>query len=365
MKIADIVNYFEEIAPGSFQESYDNAGLIVGEYSAEVTGVLITLDVTEEVIQEAIDEGLNLIVAHHPIVFSGLKRFNGNNYVERSVMLAIKNDIAIYAAHTNIDSVINNGVNSIICEKLKLTNTQILAPVKGKLSKLAFFVPVVNASEVRQAIFKAGAGVIGNYNSCSFNTIGKGTFNPDINANPFVGKVGSLNEEEEVRVETIVPKHLLGKVIAAMLKAHPYEEVAYDVYSLENKWNQVGAGMIGELDEPLDEMLFLKEVKEVFNVGALKYTELRNKKIKKVAVCGGAGSFLLNDAIRSGADIFITGDFKYHQFFDAEGRIIIADIGHFESEQFTKELFYELLTRKFSNFAVRFTKINTNPIKYL
>ncbi len=365
MQIKELIDFFEELAPSSFQESYDNAGLIVGNREEELKGVLIALDVTEEVVQEAIDLGINLIVAHHPIVFSGLKRFNGNNYVERTVIKAIKNDIAIFAAHTNLDSVIYNGVNSKICEKIGLDEVKILSPVKQKLQKLVVFVPVKNANEVRNAIFSAGAGVIGKYDSCSFNISGTGTFKAGIGANPFVGDIGELHQEEELRIETVVPTHLMGKVVRAMISVHPYEEVAYDIYPLENAWNEVGMGMMGNLPEAMDELEFLKKIKGIFNAGVIKYTTLKNKKIKKVAVCGGAGSFLLKDAIRAGADIFITGDFKYHQFFDAEGRIVIADIGHFESEQYTKELFYELLTRKFPNFAVHFTKINTNPIKYI
>ncbi len=365
MKISEIVNYLEEIAPASLQESYDNAGLIVGDKNTEVTSVLITLDVTEEVVEEAISLGSNLIVGHHPIVFSGLKRFNGNNYVERTVIKAIKSDIAIFTAHTNLDSVIHNGVNSKICEKLNVASPKILVPVKAKLKKLAVFVPESYALKVREAIFDAGAGVIGNYDCCSFNVSGTGTFRANEYANPFVGAMGELHKEPEVKIETVVPGYLVSKVIESMITAHPYEEVAYDLYPLENSWNQVGMGMVGELDKPVDEIEFLNRIKESFNVGCLRHTQIRNKKIKKVAVCGGAGSFLLNDAIRAGADIFITGDFKYHQFFDAENRIVIADIGHFESEQFTKELFYELLTIKFSNFAFHFTKVNTNPIKYL
>lgn len=365
MQIKDISNYLEEIAPLSHQESYDNAGLIVGNPNDKVSGVLITLDVTEAVVQEAIDNDLNLIIAHHPIVFGGLKKFNGKNYVERTVIKAIKNDVGIYAAHTNLDAVIQNGVNSKIAEKLGLKNTKILAPLKEQLNKVVVFVPNKNVTEVRSAMFTAGAGKIGNYDSCSYNSLGEGTFKAGADTNPHVGEINKLHSEAETRVETVVPKHLLAKVIAAMIQAHPYEEVAYDVYELKNQWNQVGSGMVGTLDQAEEAISFLKRVKEIFACGAIKYTDICKKEIKKVAICGGAGSFLLKDAIRAKADVFISGDFKYHQFFDAEEKIIIADIGHFESEQFTKELFYELLTRKFSNFAVRLTKVNTNPIKYL
>lgn len=365
MKISDITNYIEQVAPPSFQESYDNSGLIVGSYQQEVTGVLITLDVTEEVVEEAVERGDNLIICHHPIVFAGLKRFNGNNYVERTVIKAIQNNVAIYAAHTNLDNVLHQGVNTMISKKLGLENTRILAPVKGKLMKLVVFVPENDAEKVRTAMFEAGAGKIGEYDSCSYNLSGKGTFRAGENTDPFVGNKGELHTEPETRVETVVPGYLQGKVVAAMTKAHPYEEVAYDIYELKNSWNQVGAGMVGNLPSGIEEEEFLKRVKSIFNCGVIRHTELLNKPIKKVALCGGAGSFLLKDAIKAKADVFITGDFKYHQFFDAEKRIVIADIGHFESEQFTKELFYELLIGKFSNFAVHLTKVNTNPIKYL
>ena len=365
MQIKNIVDYFEEIAPSALQEDYDNAGLIVGNYNDNVTGILISIDVTEEVVQEAIGLGVNLIIAHHPIVFSGLKRFNGSNYVERTVIKAIKNDVAILSVHTNIDSVIYNGVNTKICDKIGLTNTHILKPAKSKLHKLVVFAPSDYSGKIRNAIFNAGAGQIGNYDSCSFNSSGTGTFKAGENTNPFVGDKNVLHNEPEVKIETVVPSHLVNRAVKALIAAHPYEEPAYDIYPIDNEWKQVGEGMVGDLPEAIDGMVFLKSIKQIFNVGAIKYTHIGNKKIKKVAVCGGAGSFLLKDAIKSGADIFITGDFKYHQFFDAENQIIIADIGHFESEQFTKELFYDLLTIKFPNFATYLTNVNTNPIKYL
>ncbi len=364
MLIKQITQILEEFAPLSFQESYDNAGLIVGNKSIEVSGVLITLDVTEEVLDEAIELGYNLVLAHHPVAMGGIKRFNGNDYNERIIIKAIKNDIAIYAGHTNVDSVMQ-GVNGKICAKIGLKDCKILAPKKGELFKVVTFVPEDYANVVRDAMFEAGAGNIGNYDSCSFNLEGKGTFRGGEDTNPFVGKKGEVHTERELRIETIVPSHLKSKVIAAIKKVHPYEEVAYDIYPLENNYDQVGSGMYGVLENQEDEHAFLKRIKELFEVGTIKHTKLLNKPIKKVAVCGGAGSFLLNKAKAIGADIFISGDFKYHQFFDAEGDIVIADIGHFESEQFTKEVFFELLTKKIPNFAIRLSKVNTNPIKYL
>jgi dinuclear metal center YbgI/SA1388 family protein len=364
LKIRDIVAAIEELAPLSYQESYDNAGLIVGQPDEDVKGVLVCLDVVEEVVEEAKSKGVNLIIAHHPIVFKGLKRFNGNNYVERTVMAAIREGIAIYAAHTNLDAVIG-GVNTRICDKLKLVNQKVLAPVGGDLKKLVTFVPTDHADRVRTAIFQAGAGCIGNYDSCSFNLEGKGSFRGGDNTRPFVGEKGKIHFEPELRVETIFPKHLQGKVLKALLAAHPYEEVAYDIYSLDNLNPQVGIGMVGELEEPVDTLIFLKQVKEIFGAGVVRYTSLVKPRVSRVAVCGGSGSFLLKNAIAAQADVFITGDFKYHEFFDAEQRIVIADIGHFESEQFTKEIFYEIVTKKFPNFAVLMSEINSNPINYL
>ncbi|HZL10925.1 MAG TPA: Nif3-like dinuclear metal center hexameric protein [Prolixibacteraceae bacterium] len=364
MQLKQITQFIESIAPLAFQESYDNAGLIIGQPDDEISGILITLDITEDILDEAISKNLNLIVAHHPIIFGGIKKLNGKNYIERCVAKAIKNDIAIYAAHTNLDSVFG-GVNSKINEKLELRNCRILAPTSNFLKKLVTFVPTANAEEVRNAIFKAGAGQVGNYDSCSFNYTGTGSFKGNDQTNPYVGEKNQLHLEEETRIETIFPKHIQSKVIQALLKAHPYEEVAYDIYPLDNEYTQAGIGMIGELSNPMDELEFLRKLKKTFNCQVIKHTQLLGKPIHTVAVCGGSGSTYLNKAIAQKADIFISGDFKYHQFFDAEQQIIIADIGHFESEQFTKEVFYELLTKNFPKFAVHLSAVSTNPVSYL
>jgi dinuclear metal center YbgI/SA1388 family protein len=364
LRIRDITSKLEALAPTSFQESYDNAGLIVGNPDDEVGAVLLTLDVTEEVIDEAIASGAGLIIAHHPIVFKGLKQFNGKNYVERCVIKAIKNDVAIYASHTNLDSV-PGGVNSKMCEKLGLKDCRILSPMKGQLLKLVTFVPIEQADKVRETLFAAGAGHIGNYDQCSFNLPGEGTFRGSENTNPFVGKPGKQHTEKEIRVETVLPRYRKGKVLSALLESHPYEEVAYDFYPLENEWAETGMGMVGHLPEAMDEKSFLLKVKETFACGAIRHTRLLNKPVEKVALCGGSGSFLLNEAKASGADVFITGDFKYHQFFDAEDQLVITDIGHYESEQFTKEVFYEILTKNFPNFAIRLSEVKTNPVMYL
>jgi len=364
MKITDLTSFLESIAPLAYQESYDNSGLIVGNPEAEITKALISLDCTEAVIKEAIREKCDIVISHHPIVFKGLKKFNGKNYVERAVIKAIKNDIALYAIHTNLDH-INTGVNKKICDKLGLINTRILSPKESLLKKLVVFVPVSHKEEIKNVLFSAGAGQIGNYTECSFETVGNGNYKANEKANPFLGEKNTRHTEAEVRIEVVFSADKENKLIKAMLGVHPYEEVSYDIISLNNTFADVGAGMIGELENAVEEIDFLKSVKNNMNAVVIRHTQLLNKLVKKVAVCGGSGSFLLQNAIRAGADVFITADFKYHEFFDAEGKIVIADIGHFESEQFTQELLFEIIQKKFPNFALRLTVQNTNPIKYL
>lgn len=350
MKIKDVTNFLETIAPAAYQESYDNAGLIVGNPNAEVTGVLTCLDSTEAVVQEAIETGCNLIVAHHPIVFKGLKRFNGKNYVERTVMAAIKNDIAIYAIHTNLDNMYHQGVNAKIAEKLGLQNTRILAPKAG-LKKLYTFVPATHSEIVRQALFAAGAGSGDGFDGISYASLGVGTFGEGNGA--------------QMKLEVVFPAVVQGKVLNALKKSHPAKNYVYDIVSIENKNLEVGSGMIGELKKEMEAEDFLIFLKETMQAGVVKYTAPTGKKIKTVAVCGGSGGFLLKNAIGQKADIFITSDYKYHEFFDADGRIIIADIGHYESEQYTIQLLHDIISKKFVNFAARLTTINTNPVKYL
>ncbi len=363
MKVKDIANYFEELAPLSYQESYDNAGLIVGNYNTELNGVLISLDVTEDVVDEAVEKGCNLIVAHHPVIFAGLKKLTGRNYVERTVIKAIKNDISIYAAHTNLDSVFG-GVNSKICEKIGLQDCRVLSPMKDELMKLVCYIPVSSTEIVRKALFEAGAGHIGNYDQCSYSGVGHGSFRAGEGTKPFIGEKGKLHIEEESRLETVFPRAKQSTIIRALKNAHPYEEVAYDIYRLENKYAFAGIGMIGKLENPLDEKEFLQLLKNKFETGLIKHTNLLGRKVSKVAVCGGTGSFLLRKAISAGADFFVSADFKYHEYFDAENKIVIADIGHYESEQYTKEVFYELLTKKFPKFATCLSEVKTNPVSY-
>jgi dinuclear metal center YbgI/SA1388 family protein len=364
MKIKEIIESIEEFAPLSYQESYDNAGLIVGDKNQNCTGVLLCLDSVEAVLEEAILKGCNLVIAHHPIVFSGLKKITGKNYVERVLLKAIKNDIAIYAAHTNLDHVLN-GVNRQIADKLGLKNCSILAPKKNLLKKLYTYITVAEQENLKNALFAAGAGHIGNYSECSFTTAGTGTFKGNDNTNPYIGEKNIRRNENEVKIEVVFPAYLENKILSALFRHHPYEEVAYEVIELENAFQDVGSGLIGELEQALPEAEFLAQLKEKMQTACIRHTSLLGKPVQNVAVCGGAGSFLLGDAIARGADIFITGDFKYHQFFDADNQIIIADIGHYESEQFTPQLFHTILTNKFPSFAVRISEVNSNPINYL
>ena len=364
MKIKDITDYLETIAPLSYQESYDNSGLLVGDKNQTLKGALITLDVTEEVLDEAIAKKCNLIIAHHPIIFGGLKRLTGRNYVERIVIKAIKSNIALYAIHTNYDNVLN-GVNAKIADKLGLTNTQILVPKKQLLRKLQTFVPVGDLERVSAAVFAAGGGNIGNYSQAGFSTSGVGTFKGNEKSKPAIGKANQLEKVEEMKFETIFPAYLENKIMSALLAAHPYEEVAYDIISLENKNQQVGSGLIPQLKKPLEIMTFLKSLKKNMKTDCVRYTAPIGRMVQKVAVCGGAGSFLLGDALAAGADVFVTGDFKYHEFFSAENQLTIADIGHYESEQFTKDLILQHLSEKFPIIAAQISETNTNPIKYL
>lgn len=363
MKVKEITDYLESIAPRAYQESYDNSGLLTGEPGQEVTGILVTLDCIEEVVDEAIAKQVNLIVAHHPIIFKGLRKITGSNYVERTILKAIRNNIAIYAIHTNLDNV-HVGVNKKIAQKIGLKNLRILDPKPDTLTKLVTFIPKEHTETVLQALYKAGAGQIGDYKNCSFQTEGTGTFMPVGDANPHTGKLNQQEQVLEDRAEVIFPTHAEGRVIAALKSAHPYEEVAYYLTRLANQNQEVGSGMVGELAEPLEPIEFLKRLKNSMNLTTIRHTRLLGRKVKKIAVCGGSGSFLLPKAIGSGADFYVTADFKYHEFFDADGKITIADIGHYESEIFTKELLKEVLTEKFPTFAVNFSTTDTNPVRY-
>jgi len=363
MIIQDIISHLEAMAPPVLQESYDNAGLLTGNPHAGCTGVLVSLDATEAIVMEAVARGCNLVVAHHPIIFGGLKKITGRNYVEKTIIAAIKNDIAIYAIHTNLDNVID-GVSATMADRLGLQNRQVLLPKKGMLKKLYTYVPVEQLDKVREALFAAGAGGIGNYTECSFSTGGEGSFKPGPGTNPFVGKEGERHYEKEMKLELVFESWKERAILKALLASHPYEEVAYEVIGIDNSYAQTGSGLVGELPENVEETAFLQQLKTAFDLQVIRHTPLRDKKVRKVALCGGAGSFLTGAAVAAGADFYITGDVKYHEFFDANDRLVIADIGHYESEQFSIDLLVDVLREKFLNFAVLKTGLSTNPVQY-
>ena len=364
VKIKDIANALEMFAPLPLQDDFDNAGLQIGLTDAEVAGVLLCLDVTEAVVDEAIASGCNLIISHHPVIFKPLKRITGSNYVERCIIKALANGIAIYSAHTNLDNA-PGGVNYRIAEILGLQNVRILLPKEDSLLKLAVYVPASHTDAVRDALFAAGCGEIGNYGSCSYNVEGFGTFKANEGCNPFCGNIGELHRESETRIETIMPSYIKGRVIKALLNAHPYEEPAYDIYPVKNSWDAVGTGVIGELPAERDEIGFLQEIKEKFAVGCVRHTPLLGRKIKRVALCGGAGGSFAGAAMASGADLYITGEARYHDLFNYTGKMLMAVIGHYESEQYTMDIFAEIINGQFPGVKVTKTTVDTNPVKYM
>ncbi len=363
MKLKDIVKLFEQFAPFALQEDYDNSGIQFGDPEAEVSKGLVCIDITEEILNEAIEKECDLIISHHPLIFRGLKKLTGSHYSERVLIEAIRNNISIISVHTNLDSV-SEGVNRKLARKLGLLDNTILMPKKGVLKKLVTFCPGDHAEKVRSAIFSAGAGHIGEYDCCSYNLEGTGSFRAGENADPFVGDKGQIHYEPELRIETILPAWLEKSVINSMISAHPYEEVAYDVYQLDNNYGKAGGGMIGYLDEPMAEIEFLNHVKEVLGVPFLRHSSFINRKIKKVAICGGSGSFLRDSAMSAGADAFVTADIKYHDFFDVNKKMLLIDAGHYESEQFTKEILYEIVSKKITNFALLISDQSSNPVRY-
>lgn len=363
MIIKELLRVLDGFAPFAYQEDYDNAGLLVGDLNSEITGLLLCLDSTEEVIEEAIDSGCNCVLAHHPIIFGGLKSLTGKNYVERVVIKAIQNNINIIALHTNLDNV-KYGVNAKIAEKLKLNDVRVLKPKKQSLVKLITYVPINSKEVLLQAMFDAGAGKIGNYSECSFGVLGEGTFKGNNLSNPSIGEKGVRETEKEIQVEFLIPRYKANYFVDVLKRNHPYEEVAYELVLLENTNQDVGSGMIGKFEKPMEFDSFLKYVKDKMEVSVIRHTPEIGRKIEAVAWCGGSGSFLLAEAKRQGADAFITSDFKYHEFFDAEKSLVIADIGHYESEQFTAEILHAFLKDNFSSFAIRFSEVNTNPIQY-
>lgn len=363
MTVNEITTILEELAPLDYAESFDNVGLLVGNSDMKVNGVLVTLDTLENVVDEAIQRNCNLIVSFHPIIFAGLKKITGKNYVEKTVLKAIKNDIAIYATHTALDNC-NVGVNAKICEQLGVRNTKILIPQKGTIKKLVTYAPAGNAEMLRRELFASGAGKIGNYSDCSFSVEGTGSYKANEKANPAKGSIGNIHYEPETRISVTFSKSKEKQVIRALLEHHPYEEVAYEISTLENTNRHLGMGMIGELESAVSEPTFLKTLKEKMNAQVVRHSAFRDKEVKKVAVLGGSGAFAINAAKAAGADVFVTADVKYHEFYQGEKQVVIADIGHFETEQFTKNLLVDYLTKKIPNFAIRLSESITNPIKY-
>lgn len=366
MIINDILQVLEQWAPKTYQESYDNSGLIIGDANWTFKGSIICLDSTEEVIQEAIDRGANLVIAHHPILFRGLKRLTGTHYTERAVIKALKHDIAIYAIHTNLDNV-RQGVNEEIADRIGMTATgrSILIPKANVLFKLEVMCPEHAVETVQEAVWASGAGKIGEYDRCSFDTEGQGKFRPTGTAKPAIGKVGKDEKVEEVKLDLIVPEHSLSSALKAMQASHPYEEVAHFITRLENVNQTLGSGLVGHLEKPMEPRAFMEMVRNEMKVGALKYTHYTGETIQKVAVLGGSGIFGLEAAKRSGAQAFITADVKYHEYFEADGDILLMDIGHYESEQFTQDLIQRVLQEKIPTFAHLLTRHSTNPVNYL
>ena len=366
MKISQIIDFLNSRLLPIYQESYDNSGFLVGDPDTELTGVLIALDVTPDVVDEAIQGGFNLIVSHHPLIFGGIKRITTANETGRMLIKLLRGNISVYAAHTNLDN-LDWGVNGILAKKLGLEGCRILRPVEGELRKLVTYLPSSHADDVRQALFSTGAGCIGGYDQCSYNSDGYGTFRANEGCDPYCGEIGELHREPETRIEVIYEKRLERKIVQKLVSVHPYEEPAYDCLPVANPLMSVGAGMVGQLPQPMPLDSFLQKVKTTLNLPIVRTSTIKNpgSTIQKVAICGGAGSFLIGDAKSAGADIYLTGDLKYHDFQQAENNIILADIGHYESEQFSKELIYRLISEKFSTFACRISEKNTGFIQYI
>lgn len=366
MQIRQVTEYLNSRFLPFYQESYDNSGFLIGDPAAELKGILITLDVTPDAVDEAISGGFNLIVSHHPLIFNGLKRITTESETGRMISLLLQNQIAVYAAHTNLDN-LDWGVNGILANKLGLNDCRILRPTGGALRKLVTYVPTEHAETLRQALFAAGAGGIGQYDECSYNSDGYGTFRAGQNATPYCGEVGKLHCEPETRIEVIYEKRIERKLIQRLIDNHPYEEPAYDCLPLDNSFVKIGAGMVGNLSSPLPISDFLETVKATLGLPVIRTSQFNHNSkstIKTVAICGGSGSFLIGDAKSAGADIYMTGDLKYHDFQQSEGKIILADIGHYESEQFAKELIYSVISEKFSTFACQISKQAGSLIQY-
>ncbi len=363
MKIEAIVKHLEQMAPPYLKEEYDNVGLHTGTLQQETDGVLITLDVDERIVDEAIELNCGLIITHHPLVFGSLKRITGRTMQERCLIKAIRNDIAIYAIHTNIDNAAL-GLNHALATLLGVNNPNVLLPGVNKMSKVVTFCPPDHSDRVMAAMSAAGAGHIGNYDMCSFQTEGRGTFRALEGANPYVGELDALHGETELRIEMITPSAIVPHVVEAMKKSHPYEEVAYDVIPLSNPDLTTGSGAFGEISKPIGEEEFIQMVKEKLNVPVVRHTEHLARPINRLGVCGGSGAFLIQHAIDRKLDVLVTADVKYHQFGEASGKILLIDAGHYETEILVTSMIRDEIRKKFPTFACHITKRNTNPIRY-
>lgn len=364
MKILEIINSIESIFPLAFQDKFDNSGLQIGDIYSEITGILLCLDVTEKVIDEAIERSCNLIISHHPLLFKPLKKITQQTYIERCIIKSCRNNITIYSAHTNLDNT-TKGINFYLAKKIGLQNIKILRPQKCKLLKLVTFVPQKQIETVRNALFNAGAGNIGNYKFCSFNSIGKGTFRSKKNSHPFVGECNKFHEKKEIRIETIFPAYKKKEVLHTLLVSHPYEEPAYDFYPLLNYWDKIGSGVVGELFSEEDEKLFLQKIKTIFHLKNLRHSSLTKKNIRKIALCGGSGNFLIEDAIACQADVFLTGEAQYNDYYNINNKILLVVMGHYESEHCAKDIFFDIISEKMPNIAIYLSKMDTNPINYI
>ncbi|WP_298951217.1 Nif3-like dinuclear metal center hexameric protein [uncultured Nonlabens sp.] len=362
MKIKDVISHLEQLAPRHYAEDFDNTGLLTGDKNTALSGILVTLDCLENVVDEAIEKNCNLIVSFHPIIFSGLKHLQPSDYVRSTVVKAIKNDIAIYATHTALD-VTKGGVSYRMAQEMGLNNVKTLLPKSQLIKKMVTYIPSHSFEEVKEALFNAGAGSLGNYTECSFSVSGTGTFKGNEDSNPKIGeKLNRENVKEKMLSITFLP-HLESAIKTALIHSHPYEEVSFEISTLENNYQNIGMGTIGELPESLSPEEFLQKTKTVFNTGVVRSSLSRKRNIKKVALLGGSGAFAIKNAIQSGADAYITADLKYHDFFHGQD-ILLCDVGHYESEQFTKNLLHEYLTEKFSSFAVLCAQARTNPVNY-
>ncbi|MEG1409914.1 MAG: Nif3-like dinuclear metal center hexameric protein [Terrisporobacter sp.] len=365
MKLNDLIKKIENKYPLNLAYDWDNVGLLVGDFDAEVKKILVSLEANENVIEEAIKNNVDLIVTHHPFIFRKLNKINTRDLKGKLIHKLIKNDIALYSMHTNFD-IAFDGLNDYFMEIMGFENTKVLDITNSEvLHKIAVYVPLTHELVIREALGDVGAGHIGNYSHCTFNTPGVGTFRPEENANPFIGKIRETEEVKEVKIETIVPQSILQKTIDKMIKAHPYEEVAYDVYKLENKGNSVGLGRYTTLNQVMDLQSLCEKIKLKLNMDHIRVVGELNTKIKKVAVVTGAGSDMVSLAKSKNCNVIITGDVKYHEAQDAlDMGMCIIDCGHFDTEDIFKDVIKRFLDT-FESVEIVKSEVNLNPFKII